>query len=334
MKWKWWNKSDSDHESLLAVTPQGGDYAFACIATAENSRPDLIDCDLQGQLSDPNTTVKQLSSQHNVKNTSAITVMPPGSFDMFLMEAPQVPMNEMNDAVRWQISDRIAYSPEEAIIQTIEIPGQTERGRMPMVYVVAAERERVKQQINLLESNGIDLQYIDIPELAQRNIAMFCPEDSVGVAMLRLEESQGMLTITHESDLYLARNIDSGYSGLIEKPVLVQTEQTGLQLEESGSRLDNAYDQIVLEIQRSLDYYESHFSKLPIGSLVIAPLTVEIPGIEEKLSELLGIQVRELDLNEIVQPQVPLDRDKQAGCFTAIGAAMRWNANLASVRRL
>jgi len=334
LKWKWWNKSSHSSESLLAVTQHGSDYSLARVKCGDSQRPDLLECALQGQLSDPATTIQQLVTQHNVKNIHAITVMPHGTFDIFLMEALQVPMQEMNDAIRWQIKDRISYSPEDAIVQTIEIPGQVERGRVPMVYVIAAERSQVQQQIDLLEGNNIDLQYIDIPELAQRNVAMFCPEDAIGVAMLRLEATRGVLTITQGGDLYLARELDNGYMGLVEQNNLVQTDASGLQLVDTVSDTEYAFDQIILEIQRSLDYYESHFSKIPIGSLVIAPLPIEIPDIEEKLSGLLGVLVRELDMNEIVQSQVPLDRERQAECFTAIGAALRWSTNMAMISNM
>ncbi len=319
---------------MLALSPRGGNYALAHIKCADSTRPDLIECDLQGQLSDPATTIKQLASQHQVKNISAVAVMQSGSFEMFLMEAPNVPMEEMNDAVRWQIKDRIDFAPEDAIIQTIEIPGQVERGRQPMVYVIAAERSLVQQQIALLESNNINLQYIDIPELAQRNIAMLCPEDAIGVAMLRLDADSGVLTITQGGDLYLTRALDYGYAGLLEQDEQTSTDAGGLQLAASDSNTSNTYDQIVLEIQRSLDYYESHFSKMPIGSLVLAPLPVEIPELESRLTSQLGLLVRELDLNEILQPQIPLDRERQSQCFTAVGAALRWSTNMVAIRNM
>jgi len=333
LKWKWWKKKSSA-DSLLAVTASGSNFTLAKVQWGESGKPELLECALQSQLSDTQTTLKQLTANHDVTGSPAVSVMEPGNFDLILMEAPNVPAEEMNDAVRWQIKDRISYSPEDAIIQTFEIPGQMERGRTPMVYTVTADRKKVTEQINLLEEQKIDLEYIDIPELVQRNVAMFCPEDAIGVAMLRLQESSGLLTVTHQGELYLTRQLDTGYLGMLEEQKLEHSDEGGLQLAETDIVADKVYDQVVLEIQRSLDYYESHFSKIPIGSLVIAPLPVEIPGLDEKLSGLLGIQVRELDLNEIVTPHVPLDREKQAQCFTAIGAALRWSTNMAVVASL
>ena len=82
-------------------------------------------------------------------------------------------------------------------------------------------------------------------------------------------------------------------------------------------------DAIVLEVQRSLDYYESHFAKPAINSLVIAPLPYEVPGLIKYLAGALGLQVRMLDLNAVLDMKQPMSEEQQAEVFFAIGAALR-----------
>ena len=60
-----------------------------------------------------------------------------------------------------------------------------------------------------------------------------------------------------------------------------------------------------------------------IAGIVLAPLAQPVPGLMEYLSGNLGVAARQLDLNEIVQSQPPLDAAQQALCLMAIGAAMR-----------
>jgi len=88
-----------------------------------------------------------------------------------------------------------------------------------------------------------------------------------------------------------------------------------------------ALDAIVLEVQRSLDYYESHFAKPAINSLVIAPLPYETPGMIEYLASALGMQVRLLDLNAVLDTKMPMSNEQQAHGFYAIGAALRDSAS-------
>ena len=176
-----------------------------------------------------------------------------------------------------------------------------------MMYAVVARNSVVRRQIELLTDAGLNLEVIDIPELALRNIAALLPEDVAGVAMLYLSENNGLITITRQTTLYLSRRIDAGYAML------------GGELEAAAPRLDR----IVVEIQRSLDYYESHFSQPPVTNVVIAPIPEPITGLDEYLARQLGIAVRMLDINSLIDAEMPLDPEVQSKCLLAIGAALR-----------
>ena len=82
-------------------------------------------------------------------------------------------------------------------------------------------------------------------------------------------------------------------------------------------------DAIVLEVQRSLDYSESHFGLPPVSGLVIAPTESPVPGMLGYLSSNLGLPVRLLDLNTVLECEQTLGDALQARCFEAIGAALR-----------
>ena len=62
-----------------------------------------------------------------------------------------------------------------------------------------------------------------------------------------------------------------------------------LSLDAIAPEQQQAMDAIVLEVQRSLDYYESHFGQPPINSLVIAPLQQNVPGLVDYFASNLGV---------------------------------------------
>ena len=157
-----------------------------------------------------------------------------------------------------------------------------------------------------------------------RNIAMLLPEASNGVVLLKFDQTQSLMTLVQDSSLYLARNIDVGYNLLIDqsKSILGEKSDDAMSSQQQQA-LEQVLDMIVLEVQRSLDYYESHFAKPAINSLVIAPLPYEIPGMVKYLAGALGLQVRLLDLNAVLDTQTPISEETQANCFFAIGTALR-----------
>jgi len=140
--------------------------------------------------------------------------------------------------------------------------------------------------------------------------------------MLNLQANYSLLTITHEGELYLSRVIDVGYEDLETIPS-PQAGPNGLSLAEPSSDQDNSISKIVLEIQRSLDYYESHYGKPSISNLILAPLENELSSLMSALKDDLGVTVRSLDITEILETDTELTTELQAKCFNAIGAALR-----------
>ena len=256
----------------------------------------------------------QLVKEQGLEEAHCTCVMSPESHSLLLIEAPDVQAAELKAAVRWRIKDLIDFHIDDAVIDVFEIPEQNAApGRARLMYAVAARASKVQESVENIEKTSLHLETVDIPELAIRNITALLDDDIRGVAFLYLSKNSGLITLTRQGALYLSRNIDVG------------TEQM---IHESGSeelhpQTQQALDKVVLEVQRSLDYYESHFSQPPITSLVIAPMEHEVAGVLPYLSANLGIAVSMLDINSVLDAEEPISDKLQSKCLLAIGAALR-----------
>ena len=317
----WFNQSSSN---LLGSIVQNTDgLAFAAITQNKQQKPVLTNCIFQPQLSDLQTTLGQLLQKLGKVKLPLTTLLDSQYFLLLLMQRPAVKKEELADAVRWQIKDQLKYPAEEAIIEILEIPGQQQRGRLPMIYVIAAHKDNILSAVKFIEDAQLDLQYVDVPELAQRNIASLLTEDLSGVALLNIQPSQSLLTITHKGELYLSRIIDIGVDDL-EAQQQDKTDNNELSLETLPTENDDQLGKMILEIQRSLDYYESHYGKAAINNLVLAPLdSRRATELKQILQQDLGISVHQLDLNTLLHSETTIDQDTQTQCFYAIGAALR-----------
>lgn len=193
-----------------------------------------------------------------------------------------------------------------------------------MAYAVSARRGTIREQASLLGSARLKISAIDIPELALRNLTSLLPEDERGLAFLSLGRTQGTLIITRGKNLYLTRHINIGSDQLME----LANAPEGDGLVDLSSRFNDLLDSVVLEVQRSLDFYESNFSLPPISSLVVAPMEAGLPQLIPYLKSYLGVSVRALDLAEILECP-GMDSIKQARCLQAIGASLRRGAEVA-----
>ena len=313
-------RARSNAQTGLFHTEDG--LATAVVCRRDEEGPRLLQCSYT-----PVNDLQELPGLlQQVPAGPTISVAEPDTFSLLLVETPEINANEIKAAMRWRIKDLLSYHIDDAVIDVFDIPGQKERGRPKQMYVVAAKISTIQSHIDLLESNNIQLEVIDIPELALRNITTLLPESASGVAMLYFGEHEAYLVICREGVLYLTRSIKLGYRQLaqfmVEEPA-VDDEFTIDAFQPLPEALTNVLEGVVLEIQRSLDYCESHFALPPVSGLVIAPMPEEIPSLMSFMASNLGVPVRLLDINAVLEGEQVLDDELQCRCLLAIGAALR-----------
>ena len=296
-------KSRGDHLSSLIVTTEGS--ASATIRQTKSGKPILEHCGFYplapGQ--EIQTNLKNLIQDRGLDKAACATLLDIGDYQLLMVEAPEVPQSELKAAIRWRIRDLIDFHIDDAVLDVFDTPPSGARAVQEHLYVVVSRSALVKERIETLQSVGTALDVIDIPELALRNIAAQLEQDNSGQAMLFFNADQGLITLTRNATLYLARSMDIGYQQLLATPELV--------------------DRLALEIQRSMDYYDRHFQQAPITSITLCPLPEVLPQLAEQLEQQTGIPVQQVKLEDIVEVHEPVDAKQFATCMLAIGAALR-----------
>lgn len=263
--------------------------------------------------------VRALVKQHGLGKMPVVSLIAPGSHNLMQIEAPDVPPAELRAAIRWRIKDLIDFHIDDAVIDVFEVPGRGNEEHSHLMTAVATRVSGVQQQVDMLQDADLAIAAIDIPELAMRNLAALLPEDIKGVALLNFGRNSGLMTLTRQQNLYLSRPIDVGADSLMQ----LASPSGASGIDGMDTRLQGLLDRIVLEVQRSLDYYESHFSQAPIASLLLAPLARPVPGMLEYLTANLNLSVRQLDFNTLLQCEQPLGPEIQSQLLLACGAALR-----------
>jgi MSHA biogenesis protein MshI len=298
-------------DGLTGVSLQPDGVALARVVRGKSLRPTLECMRFSPAPSGTERAAKVRDAVQSlgVDRTYCNNVIEPADYQLLLVEAPDVRPEELKAAVRWRVKDLIGFHIDDAVIDVFEIPDQGRPGQARMMYVVAARAGVVGQYVDSLDNSGMQLQSIDIPELCLRNITALTDDDVQGAALLYFTASYGLMVLTRQHTLYLARKLDVGAD------TLASAHRAG--------RERQYLESIVLEVQRSLDYYDSHFSQPPIASLLIAPSEIPLPFLQPYLSENLGVPVRNLDLGALLDSREKIDEDTQARCMMAVGASLR-----------
>lgn len=255
-------------------------------------------------------TLKRLRQAQKLDRYRCTTLLSTSHYQLHQVDAPAVPLGEIKAAVRWRMKDIIDYPVESATIEVLHIPGDPAApGREHGLYAVTARSVAIAACVRPFEDSQVALEAVDIPDLAQRNVAALFENDG-GAAMLAVYETESLLTFTRHGELLLSRRIDVGLPQL---------------------RIDNAerraqtIEHVVLEVQRSLDNFEYQFPDVAVSKLLLAPLPRDT-GLAARLTSNLAIPVEAIDFASVMDLAAAPDlahAEGQSQYLPLIGAALR-----------
>ena len=279
-----------------------GVAAAQVVDTPAGRKPVLAHCRFE-PATDQDAAIRAARRIPNRK-LPAVSVLPSERYSMLLVEAPDVPSDELRVAVRWRIKDLIDFHIDDAVLDVFQMPRRGSSGPNQMMYAIAARADGVQSEVKIAEEAGIKLKAIDILELSLRNLALLLDRDDRGIALLYLAETSGVLLIVRQRTLYLARRLETGVRTLRDS-IGIRTELV------AG---------LALEARRSLDYFESHYEQSALSVLYAAGLQ---PADLDQMSGELGVSVRNIELGSLFETGIALDDEQSRRCMPAIGAALR-----------
>jgi MSHA biogenesis protein MshI len=250
----------------------------------EAGRPRVLACAFIPQTDITSSALEKICKEARVSDFHVTTLLEQGEYQLMMVDAPNVPVSEFKTAIRWRIKDMLNYHIDDATVDVLQVPtGKNGAERPQSVFAVASSNSTVKKRMELFTKANIPLGVIDIPELAQRNIASLFEDEGRALALLVFTDDGGLLTVTSDGELYLSRYFDI----------------TAGQLHDANEEVRRQHlERVELEVLRSLDYFGRQF-----GFLAVSRLLVAVPdgtGLEALLSENIGLPVARLDLAQVM----------------------------------
>jgi Tfp pilus assembly PilM family ATPase len=256
--------------------------------------------------------LQQTAAEYELARYRCATLLQPTEYQLLMVDAPNVPREELKAAIRWRVKDLLDYHIDDATMDVLDIPVDKDApGKSHYMYAVAAKNEIVQGQVAQFERAKIRLQVIDIPETAQRNIAELYETADRGIGMLSFDHAGGLFTLSFKGELYLARRLDLSWAQLAGA-------------EESQRQL--YFERIGVELQRSLDHFERQYQNITLSELVLGPMPEDI-GLVAFLSSQLYLPLRQINLADVLEfAGDDMDVDEQWQLLRVLGAALRLEA--------
>jgi MSHA biogenesis protein MshI len=175
-------------------------------------------------------------------------VLAPEFYQVVQLDKPALSEAELLQALPWQVKDLVTIPPEDMLADYIDLPGYAPA--QAKINVVVARLSWLKQLVQLVQLQGMQLQSVQPEEwLAQRLL----PKTShATMLVIQQPEQEVLIQIVCDGLLYFSRRT-RGFSRM--------------QLNAEPQMQSDMLDRLQLELQRSMDYFESQLKQPPVRDI-------------------------------------------------------------------
>ncbi|NNJ71697.1 MAG: hypothetical protein HKP09_00800, partial [Enterobacterales bacterium] len=216
------------------------EHVSVAYAEIDSSGVAIQRCHSEPLKEDYSASVKQALKQVGSPSCPANVALTLEDSTIHKVEKPKVPPEELDGSILFLLKDRLSHSVEDTMVATITYPKDCRHDDHMMA--VEVHKSRITQIVDALHAAHVEINAIDLTEL---NLGDMLEDDDTmtkGLAIL-MEHSRGVsLLVYRNHELYLIRRIN-GISDLISC------------LPAPGN--DQMAEMLMLEIQRTFDYYDS-----------------------------------------------------------------------------
>ncbi|MBV1776374.1 hypothetical protein KSF73_11695 [Burkholderiaceae bacterium DAT-1] len=243
-----------------------------------------------------------------MKGADVRTILSPGEYQILQVDLPNVEAEEMNAAVGWQVRDMLRTDLVNTFLDIMPLPSEALGEKGKLGFVIAADSMVLRRYMTQYANLNARVVVIDVPEMAQRNIARMLGEGKP-VAVLSVHPRHTLFTVSMNHALVFARQIDIGFDDV----------------RDGDEDRASAFGRLVLEVQRSIDVLDRQWGHVTLSALWLAPFG-DRDILQQLLSDVVYIPVKSIDLMSLFDLgglRFPDDPDVQGSFFLPLGLAMR-----------
>ena len=203
---------------------------------------------------------------------------------MVQVEKPDLPDEDITTALPWTLGELVPFDSDNMVLDYIDYPVQTRTGAKK-IDVFAAEKSPLSALVQSMEkAKNVKLTHIHAKEVL---VTEMVPDDDYARLLIIQEpNSEPFLMIVRSRAIWLSRRL----RGFVNK---ANAQQDLAQLS----------DMLGLEIQRSMDFYESQLKQPPLKEILFRT-QFDCEPVIERLKPFqpaaMNVLVPQLDLADVV----------------------------------
>jgi len=296
----------------------------------------------------------------NLKKTRIVTVISGQRVSVRKVLVPNMPKDELLEAVKWEAKEHIPFPIENAVVDYQVLGEVTDKNVKKLeLLVVAVEKFVIDQHLALLQNVQIRPQSVTVAPFALREIFKkndyFKADEALAVVNTGAEATTINIffgeTLVFNREIPLGGNtitramvgtlisdsgqieIDINQADILKKNWGIPDEKNPQQLtpEINSNQIvplvRPVMERLANEIRRSLDYYREESRGRRVAKVVLLGGNAELKGLREFLQGALGMDVEVSQPLKNIQMDLPEERQKELAELSprlsiAVGAAL------------
>ncbi len=278
----------SDKVQLVKAEPNGEKYK--CVA--------FVEIPISNEDQTISALVK-LINDYSLTSAKTTIVLPANKVESTQIERSELPENDIQTTLPWKVKDLINIAPMDMICDYIEMPLQP-TGQQPKAQVLAVAKSYLEKITQPFHDEKAAISAITTEQFALAKLQQ--TGNASQLIFIQHKKMDGTLLIVKNQEICFARKIRN------TAPIVDMTPE---QLEMGGS------DTIAIEIQRSIDYYESQLKQPPIKNALLAMEGNNAELMITALNKVLPVKTKLIPLDNLES-----DQELDPKFISAVGAAL------------
>lgn len=355
MRWPWSNRHRS---SRLAVSWADGVLSYVLARPHASGGFDIKAVGVERQEHDSLDAFASRLAGLGLKGIPAIGMLRPPQYQVFQIDAPKVPPEEVRAATRYLVKDLVNAHIDDVTLDVLKV-GDGQHKATDQQFVMTAPNAVVRDLLELSTLLKWNINTIDVQETAQRNLqSALTPDrqdkrpDRASALLTVADEHQGVLTISANEELFFTRRLelpagfmhmpwpsDTGHPAAQDQgfvPVSEYVPDYAVQGESYGADYSagvvdysaNAqapHQRVLVELQRSLDLWDRSWSSLPLHSVWVAA-GGRSGELAQWLTQDMGQTVQAMDVSSHFHGWNALPEGERQYCWPLLGLLLRTDA--------
>lgn len=347
MRWPGRRPPSRDH-LVLAWADQALAYVQATLR--DDGLYQVQRCGVERQGADSAEDFAKRLAALGFKGQTARVMLRPEQYQIFQIDMPAVPAEELRAAARWQIRDMVDVHMDDLTLDVLRV-GDDKVRTANHLFVVTAANAVIREVMAVAGALRCTVEVIDIQDLALRNLQTALARragalDRAQAALVVTDDNQALLTISANEELFYTRRIEVGEGflqagweqtyglgappetgadyravGLGDAPTTDYTDYGAASAPMAAGASDEV-QRVVMEVHRSLDLWDRTWPMLPLGGVGVfaGRRSQELAG---WLGQELGQTVTTLEVAALFAGYEGATEADKLLCWPLLGALMR-----------